>query len=276
MKPIDSKALQPAKREYPLGLVLSGGGVRGVAHVGVLRALMEHGIQPDCVAGVSAGAIVGALYAAGHSARDMLGFFQNVHPLNLTHFAFAKPGFMDTQKLVPLFAEYFPENSFAVLKKKLWVLATDMLNGRPVVFEEGELILPLLASASVPMVYSPTEINGRWYSDGGIADNFPVGLLRNRCERILGVHISPLRTVEITELGTSLDVLERAMDVGMFLQSQAKFPLCDLVIQPQGLDGFRMFETKRIRDIEEAGYAAAMTQMREIERIMRAAAPVSA
>lgn len=254
--------------QYPLGIVLSGGGVRGVAHIGVLRALMEHGIHPDFVAAVSAGAIVGALYAAGHSARDMLRFFQETHPLRFTHFAFAKPGFMDTQKLVPFFGEYFPGNSFAALKKKLRVLATDILNGQPVVFDEGELILPLLASSSVPMVYSPTEINGRWYSDGGIADNFPAGLLRGRCDRILGVYVSPLQIVEIAELSTSLSVLERAMDVGMFLQSQAKFPLCDLVIQPQGLDGFGLFDTRHLRDIEAIGYETAMAQMADIDRML--------
>ena len=110
--------MKPAMRRNSLGLVLSGGGVCGVAHIGVLRALGEHGIHQDCVAGVSAGALVGALYAAGHPVRDMLAFFQETHPLRFTHFAFAKPGFMDTQKLVPLFNEYFPENSFAALKRK--------------------------------------------------------------------------------------------------------------------------------------------------------------
>jgi NTE family protein len=272
MKKTRRVARVAAQQRMPLGIVLSGGGVRGVAHIGVLRALMERGIHPDFVAGVSAGAIVGALYAAGHSPRDMLRFFQEIHPLSLELFSFAKPGFMDTDKLVPLFARFFPEDTFNALKKRLRVLATDMLNGRPVVFEEGELILPLLASASVPMVYSPTEINGRWFSDGGIADNFPVGLLEDRCDRILGVYVNPLQIVQITDLGTSLDVLGRAMDVGMFLQSQAKFPLCDLVIQPQGLDAFGMFESKRVKDIEQIGYEAAMARMAEIERVVGAPA----
>lgn len=68
------------KKPCPTGIVLSGGGVRGVAHIGVLRALLDHGIAPQCVAGVSAGALVGALYAAGHSPREMLRFFQTVEP----------------------------------------------------------------------------------------------------------------------------------------------------------------------------------------------------
>ena len=73
--PVDGSGQRPR-----LGLVLSGGGSRGLAHVGVLRALMEQGIFPDCAAGSSSGAIVGALYAAGHSAAKMLEFFQTVNP----------------------------------------------------------------------------------------------------------------------------------------------------------------------------------------------------
>lgn len=252
------------KKPCPTGIVLSGGGVRGVAHIGVLRALLEHGIEPRCVAGVSAGAIVGALYAAGYSPHEMLRFFQTVEPLHFTHFAFAKPGFMDTAKLIPLFAPFFPENSFEALPRKLAVLATDMLSGQPVIFDAGELIRPVLASASVPMIYSPTEINGRWYSDGGIADNFPAQLLAGSCERLLGVNVSPLRAVTHGELGSSLAVLERALDIGMFQQARAKFPLCDIVIQPEGLEGFGMFGTKHLQSIETAGYEAAMARMPEI------------
>ena len=148
------------------------------------------------------------------------------------------------------------------------MLATDILDGRPVVFDEVELILPQLASSSVPMVYPPTEINGRWFSDVGIADNFPAGLLKGCSDRILGVYVSPLQALEITALGTSLSILERAMDVGMLLQSRAKFPLCDLVIQPQGLDGFGLFDTRHLRDIEMIGYEAAMAQMKEIGRLL--------
>lgn len=243
-----------------------------MAHIGVLRALQEHGIEPQCVAGVSAGAIVGALYAAGYSPREMLRFFQTVEPLNLTHFAFAKPGFMDTAKLIARFAPFFPENSFAALPRKLTVLATDILSGQPVIFDSGELIRPVLASASVPMIYSPMEINGRWYSDGGIADNFPAQLLVGSCERLLGVNVSPLRPVTIGQLGSALSVLERALAIGMFLQARTKFSLCDLVIQPEGLDEFGMFATRQLASIEATGYEAAMARMPEILAVVGGAA----
>jgi NTE family protein len=78
--------------------------------------------------------------------------------------------------------------------------------------------------------------------------------------------------VEISDLGSSLDVLGRAMDVGMFLQSQSKFPLCDLVIQPQGLERFGMFDARHVKDIEQIGYEAALARMADIERVVRARA----
>jgi NTE family protein len=256
-------------KQYPLGLVLSGGGARGVAHVGVLRALMERGIHPDCIAGASAGATVGALYAAGYSARAMLEFFQSTRIFRLANVSFGKPGILDPTKLIPSFRQYFPADSFEALQKKLRILATDIISGDPVVFDSGPLITPLLASSSVPLVCSPTEIDGRWCCDGGVADNFPVSLIRESCRVLLGVHVSPLRTCTIAELGTSLSVLERAMEIGMFLRAREKFSRCDLMIRPPALGGFGLFDVNHLTAIEAIGYEAAVAQMQQIERLVR-------
>jgi NTE family protein len=258
----------PAEKRCKLGLVLSGGGARGLAQVGVLRALLEHGIAPDCVAGVSAGALVGALYAAEYAPEQMLEFFRTTDPFSLTNFALMKPGIWDTEKNVPAFRQWFPADSFGALKRPLRILATDLQSGEGRVFEEGPLIQPLLASSSVPMVFSPMQIDGRWYGDGGIVDNFPARLLEGRCERMLGVHVSPLREVKPSELGNSLSVLERALEVGMYARAKEDFARCDLVIRPDGIGGFGMFETKRLAEIEELGYASALRQLPEIEQAL--------
>lgn len=255
-------------RRYRLGIVLSGGGTRGVAHIGVLRALLEHGIEPECVAGTSAGAVIGALYATGHPAERMMDFFREIDPFSLTHVTFGKVGILDTLKFVPEFLRYFPDDSFEALQRKLFVVATDLLNGEKRVFESGQLVLPLLASSSVPMVYSPTEIDGRWYGDGGIIDNFPVRLLRRQCDVVLGVHVSPMREMQIEELGSSLAVLERALEVGMFSRSQEHFALCDLMVLPRQLVHYGMFDTKHLTDIEATGYEATLPHLAEIKRLV--------
>ncbi len=259
-----------AGRVPTIGLVLSGGGSRGIAHIGVIRALLEHGIDPHWVAGTSAGAIVGALFAHGYTPAEMLGFFRVTNPYRLTNVAFGKPGIWDSEKYVPAFRRYFPHDSFEGLKRRLRIVATDLLAGEPRIFESGPLVLPVLASSSVPMVFSPVAIEGRLYGDGGIIDNFPVQLLEDRCDAIIGVHVSPLHEVKVDELGTSLAVLERALDVGMFNKSRANFARCDAVVLPQDVAQYGMFETKKFPEIEVAGYDEAKRQMPEVLRALRA------
>ena len=260
-----------------VGIVLSGGGARGMAHIGVFRALMEHGISPELVAGASAGATVGALYAAGYPPKAMLEFFRATDPYRFTSVAFGKPGIWDPEKVIPEFRRYFPRDDFSALKRRLSFVATDLLRGEARIFDSGPLVRPLIASSCVPMIFSPMAIDGRLYGDGGIVDNFPVNLLEGRCEVIIGVHVSPLREIPASELGTSVAVLERALDVGMFNKSRADFGRCDVLILPAELTGYSMFDSKRIDEIEAAGYREAMRRMpailRAIKTVRRQEAP---
>lgn len=253
--------------QYELGLVLSGGGVRGLGHVGVLKALSEEGIEPQVLAGTSAGAIVAALYAAGYSADEMLEFFVRKNPLRLSKLALAKPGFFDTAKVVDDFLEYFPEDSFEALGKKIFLTATDLVEAREEVFASGRLIPAILASASTPLVFTPTEIDGHWYSDGGITNNFPVEPLLGHCNVILGVYVSPLRRIDDRTLKNSLAVSQRAFEIGMYYASKRKFHQCDLVICPPELSRYGTFDTKHLAEAMEIGYRAAREQMEAVLRL---------
>jgi NTE family protein len=264
-----SMLLGPTRRRR-LGIVLSGGGSRGIAHIGVLRALQQHGIHPDCVAGTSAGAIVGALYAAGYSPERMLEFFRTKSPFRLSKLSISKPGIIDTQKVVANFEEYFPENSFEALERPLFLTSTDIIHGRRIIFDSGALIPAVLASCSMPMVFTPTEIDGNWFSDGGIVDNFPVTALEGQCEVTLGVYASPLRSVHQRDLTTSIAVLQRALEVGMFLAAEPKFGRCELLICPQSLSQYGTFDTKRLEEIEAIGYEAALEQLDAILQVVEA------
>lgn len=257
----------PARKDG-VGIVLSGGGTRGIAHVGVLRALLERGIEPDPVAGVSAGAIVGALYAAGYDPPAMLEFFVRKNPFRLSKVAFTGPGIIDTEKVVADFEEYFPEGAFEALDRELRVIATDLTRGDGVVFDSGPLIPALLASSSMPVMFTPTAHEGRVYADGGIVDNFPVDLLEGRCRAVLGVHVGPIGAREPDDLGSTLAVMRRAMEVGMHHATRAKYDRCDLVLVPQDLVRYGNFDTKHMKEIERAGYDAATARMDEIEAIV--------
>lgn len=240
-----------------------------MAHIGVIRALLEAGIEPEPVAAASAGALVGALYAAGHSPAAMLDFFRGLDPLPLSGLALGKPGLLDPMNFAPYFRNYFPGDSFANLKKKLLFVATDLIRGEPVVFSRGRLIRPLLASSAVPMVYAPIQISGRWYGDGGIVDNFPAHLLEGRCDVIIGVYASPIRRVRRRDLSNTLSILDRALEVGILMNSRASFPLCNIVIQPRALTRYGMFDTQHLPEIEAVGYRAAREQLPHILRLLR-------
>lgn len=264
-------AATPTGPAYRLGLVLSGGGSRGLAHAGVLEALAEHGLLPDCISGSSAGALVGALHFAGHRSESILRFFEKTSPFRLSHLApFGKPGWIDTEKIVGDFREFFPDDTFEALDGRLFVSATDLINAKLAVFSSGPLIRPLLASASIPLVFTPMPFAGTLYADGGILDNFPTKPLAGRCRATLGVYVSPLHEAERAELASSMAVTYRALEVGMYLASQRKFRHVDLVICPQRLAEFGTFDFKHHREILDIGHRAASERMDEIRALCAA------
>lgn len=253
---------------YRLGVVCSGGGARAVAHIGVLHALEERGIRVDCLAGTSAGAIVAALYAAGISSDRMLEFFETKNPLKLSKLSFGKPGIIDTTKIRADFLEVFPEDSFESLDRRLFVAATDLVNARLVIFESGPLISTLLASSAIPFVFTPTEIDGRLFADGGIINNFPVEPLNGLCDVLLGVYVSPLRAACPADLSSVRGVTQRALEVARFTNSRPKFHHCDVMLCPEALGGYPAFDTRQAREVFDVGYRAALAQMDAIENAL--------
>ena len=244
-----------------IGLVLSGGGVRAVAHIGVIKALEEHGFYPTHIAGTSAGAIVGALYAHGYSYEEMILFFKKVPILDFKKYALNKPGFLDSEKYYSIFNKYFPVDDFSSLKKHLVITATDILEGKLRTFNNGELINPIIASATFPGVFAPIKIDGSFYIDGGVLNNFPVEFVKDSCETIIGVHVNPIKTVKINELRHFHNILERAFKLKSTKDDLSKFSDCDLTIYPEELSKFGTFDKKYLEEIFEIGYNSAKTEL---------------
>ncbi|MBK8501155.1 MAG: patatin-like phospholipase family protein [Saprospiraceae bacterium] len=253
--------------EPTYGLVLSGGGIRGLAHVGVIRALEEEGIYPGYIAGASAGAIIGAFYAAGYSCEDILAFFHETSIFSIDKYAYGKPGFFDTEKFYQIFRTYFPTDDFKDLAKKLFVSATDILAGKTKFFHEGPLIHAVLASAAFPVVLSPMMIDEVLYADGGITNNFPVEPLLAHCDRIIGVYVNPLNKIKAEELTSARNVMDRAFRIGMANMSIQKFSHCDLVISPEKLSRFGTFSIRHLDESYEIGYEEARKHLDDIRRL---------
>ena len=241
-----------------LGLVLSGGGMRGAAHIGAIKALEEHKISPTHIAGTSAGAIVGALYAYGYNWEDILRFFKGIHILDIKKYALNKPGFIDAEKFYPHFKNYIKNDDFSFLKKEFSLTATNILNGNLEIFNKGELIKPILASAAIPGIFAPVKIKDSYYVDGGSLNNFPVGLLKTTCDKIIGVYVNGFDTIAISDLKHSHNVVERAFKLKSVKDDQQKFNDCDLVISPKELSKYGIFDKKYLHEIFKIGYDATL------------------
>jgi NTE family protein len=243
--------------EKQIGLVLSGGGIRGMAHIGLLKAMEEHGLAAHVIAGTSVGALVGALYANDNSTDEMLQFFKDTPLFQYSFFTFNKPGFIDTERYFKIFNRHFPSNSFESLKKKLFVVATDLQNGEEVVFESGDLIHPLLASAALTPVFSPVEINGTLYADGGVMNNFPKEYVDGKCDLTIGSNVSIAGKLEKKDLKNAWQLGTRVTSLAIYASCKDKLQACDVAIEPKALETIGVFDKKNMEKAFTIGYDAA-------------------
>lgn len=234
------------------GFVLSGGGARGVAHLGVIKALEEIDIKPSGISGTSAGAIVGAMYASGHSPDEILKiivkakFFTSLRP------AMSLSGLLKMESLAKVFGEYL-QDDFASLNIPLIVAATDLQQGVTKYFDEGPLIKPLLAASCIPVIFKPVELNNTQYVDGGILNNLPIEPLLGKYDKIVGVHTNPIHN---TFEGTNAKaIIERSLLMAISGNIAQRAAKCDIYIEPEGLGVFGGMDLTRAQEIFDLAYA---------------------
>lgn len=232
-----------------IGLALSGGGSKGIAHAGVLKFLTEQGIEPSCISGSSAGAIVGTMYAFGKKPEEILDFFKSIYFFHWKHFTFKKPGIVDSESFKKYFEEIFGETTtLSDLKIPTYITATDMVKGKLKIFSpETRIVDAVLASTAVPGMISPYVIKDKLYSDGGILNHFPVDLLQGKCDSIIGVYVSPVQNIEAKNLNSIKSVTYRALELLTANSNLQKFNHCDLIIEPKELTNFSTFETNKAK-----------------------------
>ena len=244
-----------------IGLALSGGGSKGIAHAGVLKFLAEQGIEPSCISGSSAGAIVGSMHAFGKKPEEILEFFKSIYFFHWKHFTFKKPGIVDSDSFKTYFEEIFGETTtLGELKIPIYITATDMVKGKSKIFSsDTKIVDAILASTAVPGMISPYVIDDKLYSDGGILNHFPTDLLQGKCDSIIGVYVSPVQNMEAKNLNSIKAVTYRALELLTANSNLYKFNHCDLIIEPKELTNFSTFETNKAKMdlIFESGYNEA-------------------
>lgn len=249
-----------------IGLVLSGGGARGFAHLGFLKALEEFGVEVSAISGVSAGGLVGALYAQGLSPEQILEVGKNNLNFGFTALLLRRRRFLSLEFAKKILIEHIPHNSFEQLKIPFFVNATDFIHNKSVFFSKGILIPRLIASASVPVIFSPVEMETKKYVDGGLLDNFPVEPLITICDKIIGCHVNKLNDIsnETVKMGR-FATIERCYHMSIANSVYSKIHHCNLFIEPE-LYQFGMFDTRKADKIFEIGY---QTTLNEKDRILR-------
>jgi NTE family protein len=177
-----------------IGLALSGGGARGLAHIGVLRVFEREGIPVDYLAGTSMGGVIAAGYAAGMSSYDLereaLAATRKRHMLRLADPGLPNGGLIRGERVLAFFKKEFGEKTFAELNLPLVVVAVDLNSHQEVVVREGPVALALRATTSLPGLFKPLEINGMRLVDGGVLNNLPVDVVcQMGAEAIIAVDI---------------------------------------------------------------------------------------
>lgn len=244
----------------PVRLVLSGGGTRGFAHLGMVSALLEMGFAPSAIAGSSAGAIAGAFLCNGYHPEEVLSIFLDQKPFDLAAASFSS-GLLSTRNIEELFRKLLPED-FADLQLPLSVVATDLISGQWFAFTEGKLIPVLAGSCAVPGLFRPVNHNQFMLVDGGVLNNLPVEAVPSAPGKIAGLHVNPV--MKVPAPASSFRILERAFHLGVYSNTIHRVSMTDCFIEPPGLAKFRVFDFNSIEKVYLDGYEYVKSQQDRI------------
>ncbi len=243
-----------AGKTYTLGLVLSGGAARGLAHLGVLKAMEEVDLHPDIISGVSAGAIAGGLYADGKSPEEILEIFKENGFFDFARFTLPKAGFMSTEKLLNVLKRELNAKVFSDLSIPFFAAAANLNAGKIMYFSEGELAKRIVASSSIPVLFKPVEIEGSIYVDGGVFDNLPRKPIQEKCRHLMGVHVNPTGYEE--KLDSMVSIAARTFHLTVGAKISHEKENFDLFIEPEALKEYTLLNISKADEIYKHGYEA--------------------
>lgn len=250
------------KKEPVIGLTLSGGGMRGVAHIGVLKALDEFGIKAQIISGTSAGAIIGAFYSAGYPPDQMRDIVFNTTFFSRSSFRLGTTGIFNTSFLLRLFANSFSEDDFRVLKLPMYVAATEITHGQIEYFSDGKLFQSLLASSSIPYIFPPVRIGDKVYMDGGILNNLPIEPIYNKCDFLIGSHVNSVVYDNMQKI-SARKVFDRVIHLAIGSDVLKKGRACDIFFNPPAMTQFSLFDKKGVPAMLDMVYEYSVKLLEE-------------
>ena len=242
-----------SQKTYGLGVALSGGGARGFAHAGALMAIEEAGLKPDVIAGVSAGSVVAVLYAGGVTPINIATLFAHSGFRDFADLSIGKGGIFSLDKFSRFIVRALGgPRRLEDLRMPVYIGATDLDHARPVAFHKGEIGPRLVASCSIPIVFKPVKIDGVHYVDGGVLRNHPAWMLRDKCDVLIGVNVSPLSPKKNST--SIVDVAMRTYNLMAKANQAEDMALCDVSVETPQIADYAVFDLKHIKNLFVSGY----------------------
>lgn len=249
--------------KYKTGLVLSGGGARGFAHLGVLQALNEADIFPDILTGTSAGSLAGALYCDGYKPVEILKIMKLQSKLDYMRPVLPRDGLLQITGVEKLLETHLRAKTFEDLKIPLVVCATDLNHGKAIYISKGNLITALIASSSIPVLFKPVVINKIYYVDGSVLDNLPVKPVQNKCSLLIGSFVNPVGYEE--SISGLITIAIRVFMLDQTKEVEEKRKHFDLLIAPPELTNYSILGVEKADEIYELGYKITKERLRDPE-----------
>lgn len=246
-------------KKYKTGLVLSGGGTRGFAHLGVIAALLEKGIKPDIISGTSAGAIVGAFIAAGKSPQDILNIFKKGSFFNYTKLQIPRDGLMKLDGLKEVLQKEIQAINLEELEIPLFIAVSNLNRGTVEYRNTGLLGETVLASSSIPILFAPVVIGSEMFVDGGLLDNIPVEPIKLDCEQIIVSNISPVNPVENFKNLIQIATRTFYMSVNANMKQVRKY--ATYYIEPEGIDKYEVLSRSHADELYKLGYESTISML---------------
>jgi NTE family protein len=253
-----------------VGLALSGGAARGAAHVGVLKVLLEAGVPIDCVAGTSAGALVGGAFAAGMNVAELEQLGREMRWRNFGRMTLSKLGVQSNARMEEYIRSRFPVTRFEEMPIPFAAVATDLRTGQAVVMRDtGDAAFAIRASCAVPGWYVPvTDAEGRQLVDGGLVANLPAAAARSlKPDIVIAVDVNFEGAKFLGPPQSAIGVLFQSIMVVQRTVSTHEGRNADIVIRPK-VGHIRWDEMSRSTELIAAGEEAARDTLDEIKRLL--------
>jgi NTE family protein len=248
-----------------IGLCLSGGVARGLAHIGVLKCLEEFNILPTHVAGASIGGIIGTFYASGVTSKQLALLSKDIKLTKLVKLQWPNIVKLDMSLVEILLHKYIKEDNFSSLEKQLYLSVTNLNTGKNEIHSQGKLFEKVIASATLPGIFPAIKSNGSTYVDGGLLNNFPVEPLIEHCDLIIGVNASPMIEEYTTNYESMKGLLQRCLTLITWQNTFQKFEQCDVLIDLKGVELYNFWNFDKSDELIAIGYEATLKKIHLIQ-----------